>query len=129
MIEDIEAGLTDFPVFRMLLQPLVENSIFHGYNGGGIEGPITIHAYREGGRVIIEVVDQGEGIPADTIQHILTSEPSDVEVKRKRIGLNNIHDRIRLHYGEQFGLQITSIPKEITRVQAVFPAGLFKGDA
>lgn len=119
----------DFPVFRMLLQPLVENSIFHGYNGGGIEGPITIHAYREGGNVIIEVIDQGEGIPTGILEHILVSEPGDVEVRRKRIGLNNIHDRIRLHYGEQFGLQIISIPKEITRVRAEFPAGLFKGDA
>ncbi|KAA8745679.1 HAMP domain-containing protein [Paenibacillus sp. UASWS1643] len=129
LIEDIEAGLMDFPVFRMLLQPLVENSIFHGYNGGGIEGPITIHAYREDGIVIIEVVDQGEGIPADKIKHILISEPSEEEVKRKRIGLNNIHGRIRLHYGDQFGLDIISIPKEITRIRAVFPAELPKGDA
>ncbi|WP_235193828.1 MULTISPECIES: sensor histidine kinase [Paenibacillus] len=129
LIENIEAGLMDFPVFRMLLQPLVENSIFHGYNGGGIEGPITIHAYREDSIVIIEVIDQGEGIPADKIKHILISEPSEEEVKRKRIGLNNIHGRIRLHYGDQFGLDIISIPKEITRIRAVFPAELPKGDA
>ncbi|MCU6796598.1 histidine kinase [Paenibacillus sp. WQ 127069] len=129
LVENIEEGLMDFPVFRMLLQPMVENSIFHGYNGGGIEGSITIHAYRADTNVVIEVIDQGEGIPADTIKHILNSEWSDLEVKRKRIGLNNIHGRIRLHYGEQFGLNIISIPKEITRVRAVFPAGLFKGDA
>jgi|GEM_PF-1002169 len=129
LIEDIEAGLLDFPVFRMLLQPLVENSIFHGYNGGEIEGPITIHAYREEDYVIIEVVDQGEGIPADKLKHILISEPSEEEVKRKRIGLNNIHGRIRLHYGDQFGLDIISIPKEITRIRALFPAELQKGDA
>ncbi|RTE11632.1 sensor histidine kinase [Paenibacillus whitsoniae] len=129
LIAHIEEGLMDFPVFRMLLQPMVENSIFHGYNGGGIEGSITIHAYRKGSVVMIEVIDQGEGIPADQIQHILTAEPRDLEVKRKRIGLNNIHGRIRLHYGEQFGLQIISIPKEITCVRAVFPVGTFKGDA
>ncbi|WP_339296812.1 histidine kinase [Paenibacillus sp. FSL R5-0623] len=129
LIENIEAGLMDFPVFRMLLQPLVENSIFHGYNGGEIEGPITIHAYREDGIVIIEVVDQGEGIPADKLKHILISEPSEEEVKRKRIGMNNIHGRIRLHYGDQFGLEIISIPKEITRIRALFPAELQKGDA
>ncbi|OPH55996.1 two-component sensor histidine kinase [Paenibacillus ferrarius] len=129
LIENIEDGLMDFPVFRMLLQPIVENSIFHGYNGGGIEGSITIHAYEQGGIVTIEVVDQGEGIPADRIKHILDSEPSDLELKRKRIGLNNIHGRIRLHYGEQFGLQIISIPNEITRVRAIFPTGMFKGDA
>ncbi|MBA2939556.1 histidine kinase [Paenibacillus sp. CGMCC 1.16610] len=128
LIEHIEDGLMDFPVFRMLLQPIVENSIFHGYNGGGIEGSITIHAYRKGDIVMIEVIDQGEGIPVDKIKHILTAEPSDLEVKRKRIGLNNIHGRIRLHYGEQFGLQIISIPKETTCVRAVFPVDLFKGD-
>ncbi|MNI04331.1 Sensor histidine kinase YpdA [compost metagenome] len=129
LVENIEEGLMEFPVFRMLLQPMVENSIFHGYSGGEIEGPITIHAYREDHIVVIEVIDQGEGIPTDTIKHILTSESSGPEVKRKRIGLNNIHGRIRLHYGEQFGLHIISIPKEITRVRAVFPAGLLKGDA
>ncbi|MBP1965565.1 sensor histidine kinase [Paenibacillus aceris] len=128
LIENIEDGLMDFPVFRMLLQPIVENSIFHGYNGGGIEGSITIQAYEQGGIVMIEVVDQGEGIPTDRIKHILDSEPSDLELKRKRIGLNNIHGRIRLHYGAQFGLQIISIPNEITRVRAIFPAGMFKGD-
>ncbi|MDR6552282.1 histidine kinase [Paenibacillus qinlingensis] len=129
LVEQIEDGLLDFPVFRMLLQPIVENSIFHGYNGGGIEGSITIHAYREGSFVIIEVIDQGEGIPADRIPHILKEDPNNPEVKRKRIGLNNIHGRIRLHYGEQFGLQIISKPQEITSVRAVFPVGSFKGDA
>ncbi|MGO4274775.1 sensor histidine kinase [Paenibacillus sp. TAF58] len=78
---------------------------------------------------MVEVIDQGEGIPADRIPHILTADPSDQEVKRKRIGLNNIHGRIRLHYGEQYGLQIISTPQEITCVRAVFPVGSFKGDA
>lgn len=79
--------------------------------------------------MIIEVVDQGEGIAADKLKHILISEPSEEDVKRKRIGLNNIHGRIRLHYGDQFGLDIISIPKEITRIRALFPAELQKGDA
>lgn len=50
LIEDIEAGLIDFPVFRMLLQPLVENSIFHGYNGGGSKALLlfTLTGARQG---------------------------------------------------------------------------------
>lgn len=129
LIEKIEEGLLDFPVFRMLLQPMVENSIFHGYNGGQIEGSITIQAYRDADFVMVEVIDHGEGIPAEHAAPILSSESSDLEVKRKRIGLNNIHGRIRLHYGEEYGLHIISIPKIETCIRAIFPASLMKGDA
>jgi two-component system sensor histidine kinase YesM len=128
LIEKIEEGLLDFLVFRMLLQPMVENSIFHGYNGGQIEGSITIQAYRDGNFVMVEVIDHGEGIPAEQIASILNAESSDLEVKRKRIGLNNIHGRIRLHYGGKYGLQIISIPKIETSIRAIFPASLMKGD-
>ncbi|MFE5323763.1 sensor histidine kinase [Paenibacillus sp. NPDC056579] len=126
LVEHIEDSLMDFPVFRMLLQPMVENSLFHGYNGGQTEGPIAIRAYREGEFVVVEVVDQGEGIPHERIERILSPEPKDIQVNRKRIGLNNIHGRIRLHYGEQYGLQIISTLKKETRVRALFPASASK---
>ncbi|MDQ6418433.1 histidine kinase [Paenibacillus sp. LHD-117] len=122
LLENIEEGLMDFPVFRMLLQPLVENSIFHGYNGGQIEGPIAIRAYRDGAFTVIEVADQGVGIPQDKIGQLLKPETKNVEAKRKRIGMNNIHERIRLHYGEQYGLQIISNPGKETCIRARFPA-------
>ncbi|MFK7695569.1 sensor histidine kinase [Paenibacillus sp. HJGM_3] len=126
LVKRIEDGLLDFPVFRMLLQPLVENSLFHGYNGGQIEGPIMIHAFREGPFVIVEVIDQGEGIDDDRIGQLLHADPKPSEGGRPRIGLNNIHGRIRLHYGEQYGLQILSVPKRETRIRALFPASSIK---
>jgi two-component system, sensor histidine kinase YesM len=126
LIEKIEEGLMDFPVFRMLLQPLVENSIFHGYSGGQIEGPIEIRAYREESCIVIEVSDRGEGIPEEKLGQLLKPVPKDLEAKRKRIGMNNIHERIRLHYGEQYGLQIISTPGVETRVRAIFPTILAK---
>ncbi|MEK8129124.1 histidine kinase [Paenibacillus filicis] len=125
----VEEGLMDFPVFRMLLQPLVENSIFHGYSGGQTEGPISVHAFRDGPFTVIEVADQGAGIPGDRIGQLLTSEPEEEATGRKRIGMNNIHQRIRLHYGEPYGLQLISTPGKGTRVRALFPATPGKGGA
>jgi len=122
LLVEVDEQFCDEPVFRMLLQPLVENSLFHGYNGGRIEGPIYIRAYTEGRFFIVEAADQGAGIPAGKLEHLLKPETSVPEAGRKRIGLSNIHERIRLHYGEQYGLHITSIPNRETRVRALFPA-------
>lgn len=121
LIEQIEEGLMAFPVFRMLLQPLVENSVFHGYSGGQLEGSIAIRAYGEGEFTVIEVEDQGVGISRDKLGHLLVPDSAGSETKRKRIGMNNIHERIKLHYGEQYGLHIVSIPGRGTCVRALFP--------
>jgi two-component system sensor histidine kinase YesM len=121
LIEQIEEGLMAFPVFRMLLQPLVENSVFHGYSGGQLEGSIAIRAYGEGEFTVIEVEDQGVGITSDKLGHLLVPDSAGSEPKRKRIGMNNIHERIKLHYGEQYGLHIVSIPGKGTKVRALFP--------
>lgn len=126
LIEEIEEGLLDFPVFRMLLQPMVENSIFHGYSGGQIEGPIEIRAYREEGFTVIEVADRGQGIPEDRLGQLLKPAARETEAGRKRIGMNNIHERIRLHCGEPYGLEIRSQPGQGTCVRARFPAQLTK---
>lgn len=121
LIEDIEQGLESFPVFRLLLQPIVENSVFHGYSGGRKPGDILIRAYRSDQQVIIEIKDSGCGIAGDQVERLLQPKAAREQSARKRIGLVNIHQRIALYNGDMYGLSIESEPGAGTCVRAVFP--------
>ncbi len=121
LIEDIEPGLESFTVFRLLLQPIVENSLFHGYSAGRIPGEIRIRAYRSASSVTIDVIDSGAGMTEEQISLLLVPKAISEERSRKRIGLVNIHQRIQLYYGELFGLTVESKPGRGTTVRAAFP--------
>lgn len=122
ILENIDPGLMQVPVLRMILQPIVENSIFHGHNGGVVDGTIGFSAYRIESRMRIEITDNGVGMSEKQISKVLsTTTRSDQPNRRKRIGLNNIHKRIRLYYGEEYGLEIRSAPGQGTSVSLQFP--------
>ncbi|MFK7697694.1 histidine kinase [Paenibacillus sp. HJGM_3] len=123
LIEDIDEELLELPVFRMLLQPIVENAIFHGYAGGRVEGSLAIAAYRLDDKVAIEVKDEGVGMTEERRLLLLDPPPEDMREKgtRKRIGLYNIHERIRLNYGDSYGLSVISEPGRGTCVRALLP--------
>lgn len=122
LIEQIEPGLESSRVFRLLLQPIVENSLFHGYSGGRVPGEIQIRAYRNAGSIVIEVADSGAGMTDEQIENWrVPKETAEEDHSRKRIGLINIHQRIGLYYGELFGLTLESEPGFGTCVRATFP--------
>ncbi|WP_276356191.1 sensor histidine kinase [Cohnella caldifontis] len=114
---DFEEGLLDLPILRMLVQPLVENCFEHGFSGkasGTIR--ITAERYREGVR--LTVADDGIGFG-------LAAQPSGGT--RKSIGLGNIRERLRLHYGEEAALEISGAVPSGTAVILYIPE--LKGEA
>lgn len=122
ILENIDPDLLYVPMLRMILQPIVENCIFHGHNGGVVDGTIGFTAYRKESRMIFEITDNGVGMSEEQIVKVLsTSTRSDKSNRRKRIGLNNIHKRIHLYYGEEYGLKIRSDPGQGTCVSLIFP--------
>nr|WP_285891319.1 sensor histidine kinase [Paenibacillus pasadenensis] len=122
LMEDIDPVMRELPVLRMALQPIVENSIFHGYAGGRKSGSIRITAQRRGGKLEIAVADSGAGMSEEQASKLLEPGPAENNWdRRKRIGLYNIHQRIRLNYGEAYGLSIRSEPGRGTTVTLAFP--------
>jgi len=95
---------------KLILQPIVENAIFHGLAELEEEGFITVRAYKNEAGMIIEVQDSGAGLDESTIDW-LRHELEQVEItKQSGIGLPNVQRRIKLHYGSPYGIQFHSTP-------------------
>jgi two-component system, LytTR family, sensor kinase len=107
----IDEACLDIIVPSMILQPLVENSIKHGLGRKVGEGRITIRSTRRAGHAIIEVIDNGIGMPSDRL------EP----VSRHGIGLRNVNERLRVIYGANYELKLQSIPGEGTSARIEIP--------
>lgn len=109
-------------VMKMLLQPIVENSIFHGLEPRNQKGSLYIGARLEDETLIITVKDDGVGIAQeqlDEIQGMLAEDSTDT---REHVGLLNTHARIRLYYGRAYGISIESCPEDGTTVIMKLPA-------
>lgn len=92
---------------KLIIQPLVENSIIYGIEKMNDNGYILIESYIEENKVIISVIDNGQGIKPDQLDSILKEENRNSN-SRTQIGLINIHRRIKLYYGQEYGMTIQS---------------------
>ena len=116
LITDVPDALLNVRIVKMILQPLVENSIQHGIREKPDEsGVITVRAWREDESVLISVSDDGVGMDEETIARILTSE-------QPGYGVYNVNDRLILRYGSSAGLVFRSSPGEGTTVTMRIPA-------
>lgn len=106
---------------KFLLQTLVENSVFHGFDEMTETGRIQVTIRRMDGQIIYEVEDNGKGIPEEQIAEILSHE-SEEKKGTIKIGLYNINRRIQLIFGEEYGISIESRVGEYTIVRVVIPA-------
>lgn len=123
LVIDVDQELLEYSVLKFLLQPLVENSIIHGMKNKNEKGIIEITGYIVGGNIKFSIRDNGLGISPENlkkIQYTLSQMMEDVEVK-DMFALRNIHRRIRLYYGEQYGLRIFSTEGEGTVVEVILP--------
>jgi two-component system LytT family sensor kinase len=107
----IDPATLDLIVPSMMLQPLVENSIKHGLSDKLGEGRVTIRSLRDGDHSIIDVIDNGMGIPAGEAGR----------VKGTGIGLRNVNERLRVIYGANYQLQLDSVPGQGTCARIVIP--------
>jgi two-component system LytT family sensor kinase len=111
VFKDIDDGALDAFIPSMLLQPMVENSIKHGLAPRIEGGHIHLRTRRRDGRLLIEIEDNGMGIPPDRLS----------EIYGEGIGITNVHERLRLLYGDQFKMDIHSQEGEGTQIHIEIP--------
>lgn len=114
-------NLYNAKIVKLTLQPIVENAIFSGIEPSGKNGIITIHVYEENKNLIITVRDNGVGISKDKIETILNQSEGMKSYTMNGIGLPNVDRRLRLVYGEMYGLHISSELNEYTEIKITIP--------
>ncbi|MFD0961247.1 sensor histidine kinase [Paenibacillus chungangensis] len=114
----------DQEVIRLMLQPVIENSLIHGIEKIDSPGRIVITGNRDGDeRFMLTVSDNGPGIDSDRLQELQKRLSSDSEEPPpERIGLKNVHDRIRMQYGRAYGISISVSTNRGTTVTIALPA-------
>lgn len=121
----VDEKILDFTIPKLTLQPLVENSIYHGLKPRNGKGKLEISGYEQDGDVFIEVKDDGVGIPEEKIKSLL--EDRKKQGKNEDFGLGSVNRRIKLMYGNEYGLSIESESGSYTKVTVIIPADRKRG--
>ena len=117
----VDEDILDFKILKMILQPIVENSVIHGFAGYKNSGRIKIEGTLENQTVCILISDNGKGIPEGSRSSIFAPAPTAIP---KHFGLKNIQERIRLKHGEKYGISIKSEQGQGTQIEVRFPKTL-----
>lgn len=107
--ERLDKDCEALQVIHFSLQPIVENAIVHGLECRSEPGLLEVSASTVDDDLLITVKDNGVGIPEDQLEELRQRlyEPSDT-LDQAHIGIKNVHDRIQFHFGEKYGVKITS---------------------
>lgn len=103
---DIEESCLPYYCNKITLQPIIENAIYHGLDRMVDEGKIEIGIHEKDNDIVFTIKDNGVGMTKEQCATILKKEPGD----QTGIGIKNVNDRIKIYFGENYGIQIDSEP-------------------
>lgn len=122
---DVEPGVAENTILKLILQPLVENALYHGIKNKRQMGTISVRARWEGAsEILLEVEDDGIGFTPEKLTQLqkeLEDDTGDIKLE-SGFGIGNVNKRIRLYYGKPYGVSIRSEYNSGTCVSLVIPA-------
>lgn len=121
IIFQVDEALLEAVVPKLILQPLVEKSIVHGIEPKIGRGRIAITARCEKKDMYLEVWDDGVGISREQLENTMEQGPDNSGYEHTKVGLMAVHKRIRILYGEAYGIHIHSAPREGTSIMIKLP--------
>lgn len=123
VLYSIEENLKDAPFLRLLLQPLVENAIQHSIRDNFDDGKILLTARQDGGDIVIQIIDNGNGISPETMVKLDldSSAASAKPAETKGVGLRNVNNRLKIYFGDRYRLRIETGPGIGTQITLLHP--------
>ena len=118
---DVDEEVLSYSSLKLMLQPLVENAIYHGMEFMDGDGEIDVKVFKENESLYFTITDNGLGMSEDMVEALLSKDfvPSK---KGSGIGVKNVNERIKLYFGNEYGLKVESEPDEGTKITIHLPA-------
>lgn len=126
VVFDIDNSILEFSIVKLLLQPLIENAVVHGIDINNQGNLIIVKAYRAAEDIEISIQDNGNGIDIKDLEVINKRLESTSPNESENVGIINVSQRIKLIYGEPYGLTIHSKKPEGTTILVKIPAKTIK---
>lgn len=124
----IEPELYQYKILKLTLQPLVENSLYHGIKYKRAKGMISVTGRLQDGRIHFTVQDNGVGMEEEELEKLRGEIDKPCQDTEKGFGLANVNERIRMNFGAEYGMKIDSAKGEGTRVEIIIPAVYYAAD-
>lgn len=118
---DVEPEIYSCCIVKLVLQPILENAINYGVDAMDDCGEIVVEGRRRDGNIVLSVKDNGVGMSKEEVSQIL-KDSNRVKKHGSGVGLLNVNNRIRIFFGEEYGLIVESEPDEGTKVSILIPA-------
>ncbi len=119
---EAEEDTLNLTSIKLIIQPLIENAIYHGMEYMSGDGDILVKSYKNGENLYIDIIDNGLGMTQEVADKLLISNISNHQKKGSGIGLRNVHERIKLYFGDKYGLEVYSEPDEGTTIRIHMPS-------
>lgn len=121
---DVDEEVLSYSSLKLMLQPLVENAIYHGMEFMDGDGEIDVKVFKEDDSLYFTITDNGLGMSEDMVETLLSKDfvPSK---KGSGIGVKNVNERIKLYFGSEYGLKVESEPDEGTKITIHLPAVVY----
>ena len=118
---DVEPSILNIPLIKLVLQPIIENAIYHGLKYKESKGLLQVKGFMKDGNAVLQVIDNGVGMDEETLSHIY--DKHKVNYHSNGVGVYNVQKRLKLYYGE-----ITGSPMKVKKVSEPLPRSPFPGE-
>ena len=103
---EVDPSILYIPLIKLVLQPIIENAIYHGLKYKESKGLLIVKGFMKDGNAVLQVIDDGVGMDEETLAHIY--DKHKVNYHSNGVGVYNVQKRLKLYYGEDYGITYTS---------------------
>lgn len=116
---EVEPSILNIRLIKLVLQPVIENAIYHGLKYKESRGLLLVKGFMINGNAVLQVIDDGVGMDQETLDHIY--ERHKVDYHSNGVGIYNVQKRLQLYYGNEYGIVYESKPGEGTTATITIP--------